>query len=139
MDEPKYTVDKVVSAAGRLWHPGEPITSARALDRIEEARLVRLDAEPDSTEVDRDDGEGWYNFRTVKTVLDGVGQDPDRAAYAWARELERDKNRQRAGVLQGLLAVAPDLGEATDDDGQDSDDDGEEADDDGQDSDESGD
>ncbi len=107
MSEQVMTVTTAVSAAGQVWEPGKPVTSKRALQRISDDKLVPLGSGGKHAEDDAqsaEDGEGWYNHRTVKTVLDGVGSDVDRAGYALERERNRSKPRQR--VLDALIPMA---------------------------------
>lgn len=96
---PRYTVNKPVSAAGKVWKPRE-VLSERAARGIDPEHLVALADEPDPNGPD-----AWYDGRTIKSVVSSVGGDPDRAEFALARERERPEDRQRAGVFEALIPL----------------------------------
>lgn len=100
-----YTVDKVVSANGRIWRPGEPVPDHVAA-KIDDVHLVPFEGKGQAYEL----GDGWYDGRTVKAVLSCVGSDPDRAAYALEQERARPPDRQRSTVFDALYALVGDAG-----------------------------
>lgn len=103
------TVKSPITSCGRLWMPGEPVTSMQALDRIDPEHLVDLAGGGLGNDPTGDKavehGFQWYDGRTVSSVLAGVGDDPGRAAYALEREQDRDQNRQRSGVIGPLTEM----------------------------------
>ena len=103
-----------VCGGGRIWGTDEPVPDSIAakMDRGHFAEVSET-IDDAASESDGDDGGGdggegaaveeWYDSSTVATVLDGVGDDPVRAQYAIARELERPKPRD--GILNPLTAM----------------------------------
>ena len=104
-----------VCGAGRIWGQNEavPDSVAAKMDREHFAEVSETidDAAGESDDAGDGGGDGgegdsleeWYDSSTVATVLDGVGEDPVRAQFAIARELERAKPRD--GVLNPLTAL----------------------------------
>lgn len=94
------TVNKPVTANGKVWMPGKPVPDHVAA-KIDAQHLVPFEGRGQSYEL----GDGWYDGRTVKAVLACVGSDPERAAYALEQERARPENRQRSSVFDALYAL----------------------------------
>lgn len=107
MSDQPMTVTEVVTGAGQLWSPGEQVSKAAAA-KINPDKLVplaSLDKHAADDERSAEDGAEWYNHRTVRSVLDGVGSDPDRARYAIERERERPEAQQRSTLIEKLATI----------------------------------
>lgn len=94
------TVNKPVSASGKVWMPGKPVPDHVAA-KIDAHHLVPFEGTGQAYEL----GDGWYDGRTVKAVLACVGSDPERAAYALDQERARPENRQRSSVFEALYEL----------------------------------
>ena len=101
----RFTVNRVITVRGRILRPGDEVPPGY-LGRIDEEYLAPFgeSAKPDQAKTE-EDGQDWYKYQTVKSVLESVGTDPDRARYALERELDRPEDRQRAGVIKPLAAM----------------------------------